>query len=97
MISRAKSTTENKDGSTTQRSEAEEVSSQAWSDTGKSAKAPAFRPDRTSHRVTVLSNNDGQVVIGERDGSEDMIISKTQAWTVSYEDDQRKNPANTQV
>lgn len=97
MISRAKSTADNKDGSMVQDSEVDGISSQTWSDTERTGKAPAFRPDRTSHRVTVLSNNDGQVVTRDREGSEDMIISKTQAWTVSYEDDQRKNSASTQV
>lgn len=97
MISRARSTADNKDGSTVQHSEADGVSSQVWSDTERNGKAPAFRPDRTSHRATVLSNNDNHVSTGDREGSEDMIISKTEAWTVSYEDDQRKNSASIRL
>lgn len=89
MISTARSATDNKDGPIVQ-GERESVSPEKQSNVERNARAPAFRPDHSSHRATVLSGDDDQIAPVEREGSEDMIISKTQAWTVSYEDDQQK-------
>lgn len=92
MISRARSTNGNKDD-VAAHGALESMSQDNQSDIEGSARGPAFRPDHTSHRATVLSGSGELVPRIDREGSEDMIISKTQAWTVSYEDDQRKSPA----
>lgn len=89
MISAARSTTESKTGSATI-DEAEVGTATAQSGLEGGGKAPAFRPDKLSHRATVLSDHFERPAAADKAGSEEMIISKTQAWTVSYEEDQPK-------
>lgn len=97
MISAARSTADNKEESTVQGREMDAMSPEPQGDVERrSSRALAFRPDQASHRATVLSNSDDQIGHAEREGSEDMIISKTQAWTVSYEDALRKSSADLQ-
>lgn len=89
MINTARSTAGSKTGTTiVEEPETQTIDSQ--SDVERSSKAPAFRPDHSSHRATVLSDHGDRLATTDKDGSEDMIISKTQAWTVSYEEDQQQ-------
>lgn len=89
MISAARSTTGSKTGSATI-DETEVGTANPPSGIEGGGKAPAFRPDKSSHRAMVLSDHLERAAAAEMAGSEEMIISKTQAWTVSYEEDQPK-------
>lgn len=92
MISTARSKAESKTESTSV-AEAEIKTADRQTEAERRAKTPAFRPDHASHRATVLSDHGGQLADTDREGGEDMIISKTQAWTVSYEEDQQQDPS----
>lgn len=89
MISATRSAREGKPGP--QVSEvAQDQPVEGQMDGERSGKVLAFRPGQWSHRATVLSDHSDNVAPMETDGADDMIISKTQAWTVSYEDQRQQ-------
>lgn len=48
---------------------------------------PVFRPDHVDHRTTIMSADRER---HSDENSEQMIISKTQAWDVSYDDERSR-------